>query len=117
MAAGRNVTFTATVRAVAPGSGTPSGTVTFIDGSTTIGTVAVGGTGTAALTTNALGRGTHTLTARYNGSASYLASTSPAVTQRITWRTPLQARRYPPVVRPSCVWRFLSNSPMTDGNS
>ena len=71
MAAGRNVTFTATVRAVAPGSGTPSGTVTFIDGSTTIGTVAVGGTGTAALTTNALGRGTHTLTARYNGSASY----------------------------------------------
>jgi len=84
VAAGRNVTFTATVRAVSPGSGTPNGTVTFFDGSTTLGTLVLGGAGTAAFTTNALGRGTHTVTARYNGSAAYLIATSAAVTQRIT---------------------------------
>jgi hypothetical protein len=81
--AGRSVTFTATVRAVAPGTGTPTGTVTFLDGSIAIGTVALGGSGTAALSTSSLSRGTHTITARYNGSASYLTSTSPAVAQQI----------------------------------
>ena len=35
---GQSVTFTATVGAAAPGSGTPTGTVTFIDGTTTLGT-------------------------------------------------------------------------------
>ena len=35
---GQSVTFTATVAAVSPGSGTPTGTVNFLDGTTTIGT-------------------------------------------------------------------------------
>ena len=34
---GQNVTFTATVSAVNPGAGTPTGTVTFLDGATSIG--------------------------------------------------------------------------------
>src|SRR5262249_43809305 len=35
---GESVSFTATVSASAPGSGTPTGTVTFLDGTTVIGT-------------------------------------------------------------------------------
>src|SRR5207253_7996640 len=35
---GQSVTFTATVSAVAPGAGTATGTVTFKDGATTLGT-------------------------------------------------------------------------------
>ena len=37
---GQSVTFTATVSANAPGSGTPAGSVTFMDGATKLGTVA-----------------------------------------------------------------------------
>src|SRR5262249_15863088 len=40
-ATGQAVTFTATVAAVAPGAGTPTGTVTFQDGNLVLGTVAV----------------------------------------------------------------------------
>ena len=35
---GQSVTFTATVAAVSPGTGTPTGTVNFLDNGTTIGT-------------------------------------------------------------------------------
>ena len=35
---GESVTFTTTVVATAPGTGTPTGTVTFLDGTTTLGT-------------------------------------------------------------------------------
>src|SRR5207244_607253 len=35
---GQPVTFTATVTAVPPGTGTPTGTVTFAEGTTTLGT-------------------------------------------------------------------------------
>src|SRR5207253_402671 len=35
---GQSVTFTATVAATAPGAGTPTGTVTFKDGASTLGT-------------------------------------------------------------------------------
>ena len=38
---GQSVTFTATVAAVAPGAGTPSGTVAFKDGAATLSTVAL----------------------------------------------------------------------------
>src|SRR5262249_39772345 len=38
---GQAVTFTATVAAVAPGGGTPTGTVTFRDGAVVLGTVTV----------------------------------------------------------------------------
>ena len=45
---GESVTFTATVSANAPGSGTPTGSVTFTNGSTTLGTVALSN-GTASI--------------------------------------------------------------------
>ena len=79
-ASGQAVTFTATVGPVAPATGTPTGTVTFKDGSTTLGTGTLSG-GTATFTTSALAVGTHSITAAYGGDASFAASTSAALTQ------------------------------------
>ena len=67
------VTFTATVT----GNGdTPTGTVTFKDGETTLGTGDLDDTGKATYTTSTLGIGPHTITAAYNGDGSYSAKTS-----------------------------------------
>ena len=54
---GQPVTLTATVTAVAPGAGTPAGTVTFYDGATVLGTGTLDAAGVATLTTSALGVG------------------------------------------------------------
>src|SRR5580692_2860354 len=56
---GRSVTFTATV-APKSGSGTPTGTVAFLDGTTQIGTANLS-SGSATLTTSTLTNGTHSL--------------------------------------------------------
>jgi hypothetical protein len=64
------VTFTATVTPVAPGAGTPGGSVTFYDGSTLLGTVALTG-GAASLTTSALAVGSHSVTASYGGDGNF----------------------------------------------
>ena len=84
---GQPTTLAATVTTVAPGSGTPTGTVTFLDGSTSLGQVALDGTGVARLTVSALHPATHTLTARYDGTSSYWTSTSAPVTQTVNQAT------------------------------
>jgi hypothetical protein len=65
------VTFQATVSAVSPGAGTPSGTVTFKDGTcaagTTLGSAALNGSGQASVSTSALNAGSHTIRACYPG--------------------------------------------------
>jgi hypothetical protein len=67
-----STTLTATVKA----SGTPTGTVTFMDGTTVLGTVKVGANGVAQLSVY-LSRGiTHKLTAVYAGDATFEGSTS-----------------------------------------
>jgi parallel beta-helix repeat protein len=78
---GQSVTVTATVTAVAPGAGTPTGTVTFLDGVTTLGTGTLNGSGVATFTTSALTLGSHSITASYGGDGSFSASTSSVVTQ------------------------------------
>jgi adenosine/AMP kinase len=76
---GQSVTFTATVLAVAPGAGTRTGTVTFFDGATSLGTGAVNASGIATLSTSALAVGAHsTITATYSGDGSFNGSTSSA---------------------------------------
>jgi hypothetical protein len=72
------VTFTATLQLTS--SGTPTGTVTFYDGSTSIGTGTVAG-GSAQLTISGLQIGTHSITATYSGDANFSGSTSAALTQ------------------------------------
>ncbi|HEY1829093.1 MAG TPA: Ig-like domain-containing protein [Acidimicrobiales bacterium] len=75
-------TLTATV-SHSTGPGTPTGTVTFKDGSTTLAveTVASGAAGSAlaSYTTSTLATGTHTLTAVYSGSPTFGGSTSSVV--------------------------------------
>ena len=80
-AQGTSVTFTATVS----GAGaTPTGTVTFMDGSTTLGTGALNGSGQAAYSTSSLAVGAHPITAVYGGDSNYSGSTSPVLTQTVT---------------------------------
>src|SRR5262249_14764916 len=57
---GQAVSFTATV-AASPWAGTPTGTVTFMDGNVVLGTVAVGAGGTATLTTSFAAAGGHAI--------------------------------------------------------
>lgn len=77
---GDSVTFTATVAAVSPGAGTPSGMVTFYDGATSIGTGTLDGTGTATLTTSTLDAGSHSITASYVGDTNFTTSTTATAT-------------------------------------
>jgi RHS repeat-associated protein len=70
---GQSVTFTATVSAVAPGSGTPTGTVEFKDGATSLGFVALV-SGSVTFSTFALSVGTHSITAVYGGDANFNAT-------------------------------------------
>ncbi|OPF78109.1 hypothetical protein VT50_0219920 [Streptomyces antioxidans] len=78
---GQNVTFTATVTAVPPATGTPTGTVTFVisGGPTLTGTL--NASGLATVSTSALTAGSHTVTATYGGDTCFAGSTSPPLTQ------------------------------------
>ncbi len=74
---GQAVTFTATVAPLS-GSGTPTGSVTFSDGATQIGTGTLNSSGTATFSTSSLGVGSHSVTAVYSGDTNFSASTSAA---------------------------------------
>ena len=79
---GQAVIFTASVSAVAPGSGTPTGTVTFKDGATALATNTLV-SGQVSYTNAALAVAAHLITAVYNGDANFNTSTSGAVTQTV----------------------------------
>jgi len=73
---GTTITFSAKVT----GNGVaPTGTVTFMAGTTVLGTPQTLTNGTASLTNSSLGVGTYPITAVYSGDASNGISTSPAV--------------------------------------
>ncbi|MHB1559728.1 MAG: beta strand repeat-containing protein [Isosphaeraceae bacterium] len=72
---GQTLTLRAAVTAVPPGSGTPTGTVTFSDGSLQLGTATLGATGTATLQTHDIPAGTQTITATYSGDSRFAAGT------------------------------------------
>jgi autotransporter-associated beta strand protein len=80
---GQTITITASVSAVAPGAGTPLGTVIFYDNGTKIGSGVLTQNGTAVLITNSLGIGTHPLTASYQGNADFNGSNSSSFPQTI----------------------------------
>ncbi len=79
---GQTVTMRATVTAASPGVGTPTGTVSFFDGSTLLGTSVISG-GVAQLSTSRLSVGVHHLTAVYHGNATFTHSTSPVDNQTV----------------------------------
>ena len=75
---GQTIRYTASVSANAPGAGTPTGSVTFYDGTTALGTMALTGTSTdtAILAVNTLSAGSHNITAKYLGNVDFQTSTS-----------------------------------------
>ena len=84
--AGKAVTLTAVVSVVAPGAGSPTGTMTFFDGATRLGTgvvSVVGGKLQGTLTTSALPIGRHAITATYAGDTAFLTSTSAVLTHYV----------------------------------
>jgi len=76
---GQSVTLTATVAASPPGSGTPTGTVEFFKGATSLGTAPLSG-GTASIASGFLNVGAPTFTAVYSGNTDYTGSTSAVYT-------------------------------------
>lgn len=76
----QSVTFTA---AVTSSGGVPTGTVTFKDGATTLGTSNLDSNGHATLATSTLSVASHSITATYNGSSTFNASTSSALSQTV----------------------------------
>ncbi|UCH51375.1 MAG: Ig-like domain repeat protein, partial [Chloroflexota bacterium] len=78
---GQSVTFTATVTANEPGSGTPTGTVTFKDGATALGNGTLGSPATFSIST--LRPGSHDITAEYNGDSNFNISTSSILGQTV----------------------------------
>jgi sugar lactone lactonase YvrE len=84
---GQPITFIARVAVNSPGAGTPTGTVTFYDGKTALGTVELDGSAQATLTTSQLAVGTHLITAKYSGDTDDHSSTSKAVTVQVTSST------------------------------
>jgi hypothetical protein len=73
------VTFTAVVTAT---SGSPTGLVTFKEGTSTLGTGMVSG-GVASLMVSNLAVGTHSITAAYGGDTNFSGSTSSALSQTV----------------------------------
>jgi hypothetical protein len=102
---GQSVVFTATVAAAAPGAGLPTGTVTFMDGNVTLGTVAVSASGTATLTARFTTTGSHTITAVYNGDGNFTGS-SQKITEQVS---------APAALAPSTTALVASANPVTRG--
>jgi Big-like domain-containing protein/VCBS repeat protein len=75
----QSVTFTAMVTS---SYGTPTGTITFRRGTTSLGTIAVSGN-TASFSTSALSAGTNSINAVYSGDANFATSTSPNLNQKV----------------------------------
>lgn len=83
IAAGQSVTFTARVLG---SSGTPTGTLNFQAGSTTIsgcGSVALSN-GQATCTTSSLSGGSYAITGLYSGDATYAAAVAGPITETVT---------------------------------
>src|SRR5262249_6460284 len=83
-ASGQPVTFTVTVSGA--DGGTPTGTVTFLDGSTVLGSATLDATASgeqAVFTISTLANGTHSITAAYGGDSAYTASSSSAMSQSV----------------------------------
>ena len=80
---GQAVALTASV-SPASGSGTPTGTVTFQDGTTPLGTAPLNSSGSATLTASALAVAAHPITATYSGDSGFF-SNSGSLTENVSY--------------------------------
>jgi len=77
-----SVTLTAIVSSTT--TGTPAGTVTFVDGTTDLGSATLNSQGIASYTTSSLAAGAHIITANYSGDTDFASSTSADVLETVT---------------------------------
>jgi len=84
---GATVTFTATVSS---SGGIPTGSVTFSDSGTALGTGTLNASGIATFATSTLSTGTHTITASYGGAANFSASQSASLSQIVNATSSIQ---------------------------
>jgi uncharacterized repeat protein (TIGR01451 family) len=78
---GQSVTFNAHVSS--SGGGTPSGSVTFKNGGSVLGSTTLDASGNASFTISTLSVGTHSMTAAYGGDPTYATSVSPVLKQTV----------------------------------
>ena len=76
--AGQTVTITATLTSA--GSVVPTGSVSFLNGTSSLGTATLDSSGVATLSLSSLSEGSYAVTAAYGGDINYAAGTSNAVT-------------------------------------
>ncbi len=130
---GQSVTFTAKVVANELPTATPTGTVTFYDGSTSLGTGTLS-SGVATFTTSTLTVGTHSIQAVYGGGASatvnFDGGNSNSLTQTVNaiaptlvqpqvsgeFSLPLQAQSSSPVVSPAVVASGQASGPINNSS-
>jgi hypothetical protein len=82
--AGQPVQLTAVV--AASGSGTPTGTVSFAEDGTLLGSAPLNGGGQAAFSTSSLAAGSHSIIAQYGGDADFAPSASGSLMQAVNLR-------------------------------
>ena len=86
--AGASVTLTATVTGPSGNTTVPTGSVIFLNGSTTLGNANLSASGVATYTTTALPTGSDSITATYSGDTNFSTSTSAAVTVTVSAASP-----------------------------
>jgi len=118
---GSNVTFTATLTAVAPGSGTPTGTLQFLADGVALGAPVTLSGGVASLTTNSLAHGTHTIAAQYAGDGNFFGSTNNLSPSELIDSAPVAGsdtlQRYPTTGAKGRVSTLLANDTDPEGDS
>jgi hypothetical protein len=105
------VTFTAVVT---PSAAT--GTVTFMDGSTSLGTGSLSA-GIAAFSTSGLAAGSHSITAVYGGSSTYVGSTSSVLTQSILTLTSISLSPQNGSVPVGATQQFTATATFSNGTN
>jgi hypothetical protein len=118
---GQPVTFTATTSVVGPGAGTPTGTVIFYDGSTSMGqgTLTAASNGIATASFSLLSAGTHTIKASYGGDSNFINSsgtltqTANAPTGTIVTTTSVSSSDNTPVLGESLTLSATVSAPGT----
>lgn len=114
------ITLTATVTGPAWSA---TGTVTFLDGTTTLGSAPLDGGGVASITVSTLTAGTHAITAQYGGDAHFAPSTSVVdqVVDRVATTTSLTTSASPTsygqtvVLTAAVDWAQVNNLPAPTG--
>ncbi len=96
---GESITFTATVAPAVSGNATATGTVTFYDGTKSLGSPALGAGGIATLTSTTLAAGTHQISVSYSGDSIFAASSLAApLAQQVNSRLPIITWPTPPAI-------------------